>query len=165
MDDKTAAPIVRQRNALLGWDLLWYVPLAALTLLVWVPERFFTVWADLKGLTNLGWKLLIIPFPLSQEFLYVLILPFWLLVVVPHFFTRKQHNVFFPYRWHCVVASYFVAGACEFLAQLLIYIWWPTCVDAAGQGRSNLLTASTGLPLIAALSSTGLPVGEWQRRR
>jgi len=65
-----AAIIKRPRNALLGWDLLWYVSLAFLILFVWVPDRLSQVWVELKALWRLGWwRLLLLPFPISEEIL------------------------------------------------------------------------------------------------
>ncbi len=135
----------KQRNALLGWDLLWYLPLAWVTLTISFPNRLQAVWYDLKALWHWHglWTFVILPVPLGEEVLYLSILPVWLLYIVPALF--RPDNGLFPYRRRSVVASYLVAGAFEFLLQLIIYISWPTCIDSTGNERLSLFPVASSL--------------------
>lgn len=141
-----------QRNALVGWDLVWYVPLCLFLLLNIWPSRLQVVWSDLQMLWHrmTWWELLLVPLPLGVEFLYLATWPAYILIV-PLFFGRNPGNRFFPYRRRCVVASILVALATDYLIQVGVVLAWPLWVDSAGAERISLFGANFIWPSILLL--------------
>jgi DNA-binding XRE family transcriptional regulator len=159
------APIVMQRNALLGWDLLWYIPLLALILLFRLPKHLHMVWIDLTRLyedwltsSDSVWLALK---PVGPDFFFTAIAPLWVFVIVPELFAKR--SIFpwsFPYRRRCVAASFAVVVAFEYLLYLWVDLSWPPCteVNRCFRYRAFELPPLSEFVIYFALGALGLVV-------